>query len=291
MSLIKSIVALSTVSLLSGCIVVASASNADFHNQRQLTLSASDINALHIESGAGSLIVRGKEGLTEIQLSADIYTSASDRNNFELTLKKSGNKAYLIANIPRSFGSWIGSSPHIDVVVDVPQQLMLAINDGSGDIKISDLNAFIEIKDGSGDLSINDINANIEIDDGSGDLSINDIVGNIDINDGSGELSVTNIVGNVNIVDNSGEMVLKNITGNLAIEDGSGGIYVQKITGSVGIEDDSGDLIVRQVGGVVTIEDGSGDIDVETTGGLKILASGSGDLRIKDINGKLDIDS
>ncbi len=273
MSLIKSLVVLSTVSFLSGCIVVASPSRADFHTQRQLTLSANDINELHIESGAGSLVIRGKEGLTEIQLSADIYTSSSNRNNFELELDKSGNKAYLVAKIPSSFGSWIGSSPHIDVIVDVPQHMLLDIDDGSGDIKISDINASVEINDGSGDLNISHIN------------------GSIDIDDGSGELVVNNIVGDISIVDGSGEMTLKNIKGSVEIDDGSGGIYAQNITGSADINDNSGDLVVRQVDGVVTITDGSGDIDVETTGGLKILEAGSGDLRVKDINGSLDIDS
>jgi len=291
MRLIKSIVALTTLSLLSGCIVVASPSRADFHTQRQLSLDTNEINRLNVESGAGSLTIRGKQGINEIQLTADIYTSSDNRDNFELELNKSGDKGYLIAKIPSSSGFWVGNSPRIDIIVDIPQDMILDIDDGSGDIQLSNINASIDINDGSGGLSINQINGNIDIDDGSGQLSIDGVVGNINIVDGSGELSIDNIVGNIQIVDGSGEMQLKHIKGNVDIEDGSGGIYAQHITGSAVINDDSGNLTVRNVDGVVTIDDGSGDIDVEATGGLKILESGSGDLRVKDINGSLDIDS
>jgi len=291
MSFVKSIVVLSTVSLLSGCIVIASPSRADFHTQRQLNLDANAITTLDVDTGAGSLIIRGQQGLSEIKLTAEIYTSSDNKNNFDLELKKSGDTAYLVAKTPNSFGSWIGSSPHIDVVVYVPPAMMLDIDDGSGDIQINDIDASIEVNDGSGDLVISQVIGNVGIDDGSGNLIVNNVAGNIKIEDGSGNLTIDHANGMIDIEDGSGELTVNNVVGNVNVVDDSGEITLENISGSVDINDGSGDLTVRHVDGMVTVEDGSGDIDIETTGGLKILESGSGDLRVKDINGKLDIDS
>ena len=256
MRFIKPILLLTSVATLSACIVVASPSRADFHTQQTLSLDASQLASLTVEAGSGELIIQGKKGLTEIQVIADIYTDVNNKDDFEFSLTESSStKANLIAKINSNSGFWVGDSPHINVTVHVPVKMMLSIEDGSGEMKVSNINAPVDIKDGSGDIIVANIN------------------GNLNVNDGSGELSVENITGNVNI------------------EDGSGEIYVKQISGNVNVDDGSGDLTLRNVTGIVVINDGSGNIDVKSAGGLKIEEAGSGGLKVKGIEGGFEIDS
>jgi len=272
MKLAQALLFISGATFLSGCIVIATPSYADYHSQKELIIDAQMLNTLDVEAGAGSLVILGFEDVTEITVVADIYAENRDADDYELTLTQSGKSATLVAKI-NSNGFWQGDSPHIDIKVMMPSHLMLNVDDGSGAVNISNINAAVAVKDGSGELTIKNIKSELAI------------------NDGSGGLYISQVIGNVTIVDGSGEIEINDVDGNLDIDDGSGSIYVKGISGSAVFEDGSGDLIVRKVDGVITIDDGSGDIDVEQAGGLKILESGSGGLRVKQVKGGFEIDS
>ncbi|WP_077285802.1 DUF4097 family beta strand repeat-containing protein [Cognaticolwellia aestuarii] len=271
MNLAQSLIFITSTALLSGCIVVANPSHANYHSQQELSIDAQTLRALDVEAGAGSLVISGSDNATDITVVADIYTDRGHAENYRLELTDSGDSAFLVATINTS-GFWQGDSPRIDIKVTMPSHLMLQVDDGSGPINISHIYGAVDVKDGSGELTINDI---------KNDLSVND---------GSGSLTISEVIGNVSITDGSGEIVINEIDGNIDIDDGSGSIYVSAISGEARFEDGSGDLTVRKVDGVITIDDGSGDIDVEQAGGLKILESGSGGLRVKKVKGGFEID-
>ncbi|MEM6189788.1 hypothetical protein [Shewanella scandinavica] len=236
---------------LTGCIInVNAAGMPDLdHQQRELTLDSQDLQGLIAETGAGSLEIIGVEGLTQIKLVADIYSN--DDSKVILTLEKKANKAKLKADFEQSgFNNY---SPYIDLKLQVPANLALDIDDGSGAILISKMTADINVKDGSGELIINGGN-NVSIDDGSGDIEVSRINGSLTIDDGSGAIKVTDI------------------RGNIAIDDGSGNIEVANVQSPV------------------TITDGSGDINVFNTKGLTILAAGSGDVKFNKIDGPVSME-
>ncbi|MDT3280974.1 MULTISPECIES: hypothetical protein [Shewanella] len=236
---------------LTGCIInVNAAGMPDLdHQQRELTLDSQDLQGLIAETGAGSLEIIGVEDLTQIKLVADIYSN--DDSKVILTLEKKANKAKLKADFEQSgFNNY---SPYIDLKLQVPANLALDIDDGSGAILISKMTADINVKDGSGELIINGGN-NVSIDDGSGDIEVSQINGNLTIDDGSGAIKVTDI------------------RGNIAIDDGSGNIEVANVQSPV------------------TITDGSGDINVFNTKGLTILAAGSGDVKFNKIDGPVSME-
>lgn len=231
---------------LTGCIInVNAAGMPDLdHQQRELTLDTQDLQELVAETGAGSLEIIGVEGLTQIKLVADIY--ANDDSKVILTLEKKANKAKLKADFEQeSFNDY---SPYIELKLQVPMDLALDIDDGSGAILINGMTANIKVKDGSGELVIQGGN-NVSIDDGSGAIEVSQVTGNLAIVDGSGSIKATDIKGNINIDDGSGEIEVANVQS------------------------------------TVTINDGSGDINVVNTKGLTILSSGSGDVTFDKIDG------
>ena len=272
MKLAQTLLFITSATLLSGCIVVASPSHANYHSQQQLVINAQTLMALDVEAGAGSLVISGADNATEITVVADIYNAKDDADNYQLTLTESGENALLVAKISTS-GFWLGDSPHIDIKVTMPSHMILNVDDGSGATNISAIAGAVTVKDGSGDLTMKDIK------------------GELVVNDGSGSLYISEVIGNVTIVDGSGEIAISEIDGNLNIEDGSGDLIVKQISGNVYLTDGSGDITLRNIDGDATIDDGSGDIDVEQAGGLKILESGSGGLRVKKVKGGFEIDS
>ncbi len=240
---------------LTGCIInVNAAGMPDLnHQQRELILDSQDLQGLIAETGAGSLEIIGVEGLSQIKLVADIYSNkdGNDDSKVILTLEKKANKAKLKADFEQS--GFNNDSPYIDLKLQVPANLALDIDDGSGAILISKMTADINVKDGSGKLIMNGGN-NVSIEDGSGDIEISQINGSLTIEDGSGAIKVTDI------------------RGNIAIDDGSGNIEVANVQSPV------------------TITDGSGDINVFNTKGLTILAAGSGDVTFNKIDGPVSME-
>lgn len=235
---------------LSGCIInVNGASMEDLeHSQQVIQLDANGLDAMVANTGAGSLEIIGVDGLTNIILEADIYTYEEMEPNLSLTQK--GNTAYLVAEFGPRFGS--GNSPYIDLVIKVPAKMTLDIDDGSGSIKLSGIDADIKIEDGSGSIEIQ----------GGRDL---------------------------NIQDGSGSIILSNVQGNIELDDGSGSIDISKVNGDVNITDGSGGMSVKDIQGLVTIEDGSGGIEVVNTKGLTILEAGSGNLSFDKIDGQVSM--
>ncbi len=127
----KSIIALTTATILSGCVFIASPSHADYNVQKELSLDANSVTKLDIEAGAGILHIVGVPATTEIKVSADIFTESKPKNNYQFELKQSGNTAFLVAKQESNFGSWHGRSPRIDLTISLPADMELLINDGS----------------------------------------------------------------------------------------------------------------------------------------------------------------
>ena len=268
----KTMAALTAMMMLNGCVVVANTHGPRVELDRQLALSASDLQQLSVDAGAGSLNIRGEEGATEIRVMAHIETTESDEPLYELTLEREGRQAKLVAKHKPVVGVWVGNSPSIDLDVVVPKHFALDIDDGSGSISVRDIGGDAEISDGSGSIEVKSLGGRLEIEDGSGGIDAVSIAGAVEIDDGSGPIALQQVGGAVNIDDNSGSIVARQLAGSLKINDGSG------------------DIDVEQVAGHVSVDDGSGDIHVRDAGSLTIIEAGSGGLKIDQIHGEVNID-
>lgn len=226
--------------LLSGCFVnVGGASaSAEHHVEQTLQLETVSINTLRADTGAGTLKIIGEQGRDIISVEADIYTIEKDE--YTLTLERSGDKAKLVADVSNWSGnSWnIGGnkSPRIDLIVKMPASLALDLDDGSGSLRIMGLSNNIEIEDSSGSIEI-DGGKNINIDDGSGSLVVKNASGNVYIEDGSGSVTVKNTGGKVTVDDNSGGINIDGAGSLEIIDSGSGGVSIEGVRGSVKVDD------------------------------------------------------
>ncbi|MFT6270308.1 MAG: hypothetical protein ACJAVV_003142 [Alphaproteobacteria bacterium] len=225
--------------MLSGCIVHVGGGpgNANQHHEKILELDITNINVLNAETGAGSLKIIGEQGISKITVDANVYTI--DESDFTLTLVRSGSKAKLVADASsRSGNSWHigGNSPRIDLIVKMPADLALQLDDGSGSIDIKGLTNNIEIEDGSGSLKIDGGN-NIQIIDGSGSLTIKNATGNVDIEDRAGSVTVNNTQGKVTIDDSAGGINVDGAGHLEIINSGSGGVSIDGVGGTVIVDE------------------------------------------------------
>jgi hypothetical protein len=220
---------------------LADAAWRDYQETRELSLDASGITSIDIDAGAGSLEVRGDADADAITVSALIRVPArSDEkakkiieSDLRLSLDRSGDKAVLNAYFESGAWSW-GDSPTVSLEVNIPKQIGLEIDDGSGSVKIWDVTGNIEIDDGSGSLTMNNVGGDIRIEDGSGSVSVDGVGGDISIDDGSGSITVRNVRGSVIVDDGSGGINISDVDADLIIEDdGSGSLNFARINGQV----------------------------------------------------------
>jgi DUF4097 and DUF4098 domain-containing protein YvlB len=232
-----------------------------FETTKTMTLTVQDIRRLDIRAGAGSLTVTGREGLTAIEVKAEVvapHVRDKDMEGYledsvELTLEKRGDIAVLVSRV-RSQGGFFhfGDNTRVDLTVAVPRSLALDIDDGSGGMVVEDVAAAVRIEDGSGSIRLGHVAGNVRIDDASGDV------------------------------------VIEHVEGDLKIDDGSGGLDISDVTGDVSIDDGSGEIRIRRVGGTVTVDDGSGGIDIRDVGkDVRLISTGGGGVDVSGVKGRV----
>ena len=203
-------------------------------NVRQLdnTVAFGGAALLRVEAGAGSLRVRGVEGLREVRIRGTACASSADLlDELSVDVAREGSAVTIETNFPDHDG--INQSMRIDLVLEVPLGVQAEIADGSGDAEISGLGA-TTIDDGSGNLRITDMRGAVAVTDGSGDLDIAGVVGDIMIEDGSGDVDISEIRGTVRVSDGSGGINVRGVRGDFIVpNDGSGGVDWANVDGRV----------------------------------------------------------
>lgn len=243
---------IAAAALLSGCVIYVGNGHAGDrqHEQRNLSLSADNLNRLVADTGAGKLDIIGEEGRELIELQASIHYY--DSEDIRLSLVRRGSDAVLEAGFASSIHN--GNSPYIDVVLRVPARLAVTLDDGSGDIDISGMQGDLTIEDGSGALRLSGGN-NASVVDGSGDLLISQLRGNLVLEDGSGNADIRQIRGSVTVEDGSGDLMLSDIGGLVTVDDGSGDININGAGGLTIVASGSGGLKINAINGPVKIND------------------------------------
>jgi len=246
----------------------------------ELTLEMQEAQRLHIDVGAGDLLVEGVEGLDRVEL---VYELTTERNVFAeddaaqealevvLATDASGDLTALVEldDAPAGY--------YVNVRMRAPSHLALTVEDSSGDTWIRDF-AALDLQDESGDVEVERIAGAVTIDDGSGALSL-DSVGPTSIEDASGDMRVREVSGPLDIDADSGDIDVSRVSGSISVLDTSGDMDVTDGGADLNIMDGSGRITVDAISGRVSIRDGSGDIVVGQVGELDIISNGSGQLR------------
>ncbi len=246
----KKIALISAISLVS--LQAFSGDNLKF--DRSLELSTDRISAVEFDVGAGSLDIIGTSG-NEIKINATIesddYRDMDDlveafEDKMLFSIKRESEYAMVYAKAKDGF-SW-GKSKNIAIhlEVELPKNMDLVIDDGSGPMTVENIDGTVRIDDGSGPMKLINMGNDVRIDDGSGPITITGVQGDLKIDDGSGPVKVSGVSGSMDIEDGSGPIIANEVGGDFTVDDGSGDIEVKDLSGDFHLVDDgSGSIRVN----------------------------------------------
>ena len=258
---------------------IADAKTFRFDYQKSIDVAGG--SELNISNTDGRIEIVGSPG-GQVVINAVKYVRAADETeaeelgaNIEIKVNRNNNRISIQTNYlrdserSRSFWSRLfGSGPDtyggVDYSITVPQDCRLEIDNGAGDIAVSDA---------KGDLFINS---------SSGDLRLFAITGDIDIEKaGSGDLNLSEIDGDIAVSATSGDLSLESISGASDIRMTNGNIRGNTIVGSVIVTQSSGDFLMKRLSGDLRLRTNAGSVDIEQDSGAVDIVSQAGDINIR----------
>ncbi len=203
-----------------------------YTDTRDLSLDASDVERLEIRNGHGFIRVEGVSGISRIQVLAEIRIPASNRGKasaiesdfLDLSLEGLDGTAILVGDF-RDYPVWRGEGASVRLTVQVPKDLDVAIEDGTGYIDVANLAGSLTIDDGPGAIELSRIGGKLTIRDGAGWIDVDRIDADVHIEDRSGAISVSRAGGNVVIDDGSGRVDVRDVSGDLTLVDNASGRF------------------------------------------------------------------
>lgn len=242
------------------CVPLATlaATPCKYEAPRHLQLDLAGVHGVQIDVHSQDLHLIGSVSTTDFSLNGRACASAQDAlQSLQVTHRRAGDQLLIDvgSSKPFSFSVFGKHYANLDVKVQLPADLPVTVNVGSGD---ADVMGVRELKGtvGSGDLHVRGIGGRFNASVGSGDINATD-VGSLDLGSvGSGDFTGTDIRGDARV-------------------------------GSIG----SGDVTLRQVGGSVRAETlGSGDLGVhDVSGSFSLGAKGSGDVDHSGVKGAVSV--
>jgi DUF4097 and DUF4098 domain-containing protein YvlB len=181
-------------------------------------------------------------------------------------------------------GSGDGIEASADIRISVPAGKRLDVNWGHGRASATDVIADLAF-DGAGlPVAVTGLKGLLAVDVGSGDIRVSKSTASVDIDTGSGDVDLVEIQGQSLRVDTgSGAVSANGVKGDaISISTGSGGIDVSGASApSIQLETGSGEVTVALTGKLSTlsVESGSGDVSVtlpKSVGAQLSIETGSG---------------
>jgi hypothetical protein len=230
----------------------------DYTAPRSATLPTSGVRRVEVIGRSGSLRIDGRSSSREVRVRGTARASSrSLLEEIKLIAETKDGTIYIEADIPEHKGWGWNDDDHqaLDLVIELPADMPLDVEDGSGELEIHNVGA-LDLRDGSGGATIEHVGGPLRVKDGSGELSIIDVKGDVEVTDGSGSLEIRDVQGGVEI-DNKG-------SGELRITNVAKSIHVRaKGSGTVDVAHVGGDFVVdRKASGSIEYADVKGRVDV-----------------------------
>jgi hypothetical protein len=175
-------------------------------------ISATGMTTLRVLAEDGDLEVVGRPGLNQVRVFATACSSSSRTvDDIDFVLYRNGSTVELETDVP------LRDNAHIDIVVEVPEDMAAVIYHDAGDIDVRDID-YVYIDDESGNINVRNIFFDVEIIDGSGHIDVFNVDGSVEIDDGSGDIDVDDIGGDFAVYfDSSGSIRHRNVRGRVLL--------------------------------------------------------------------------
>lgn len=221
-----------------------------------------NIKNIRLSTSSGDITIK-KSSSAETKVNVR-YTY--DEKDYQIVMEEADGKLVLEEKFER--GSYSGNSYW---TVEVPENVTMKLNTGSGDLVVSSLSANIKANSGSGDVQLSAVKGQLDFNTGSGDFEIEDADGELDINTGSGNITLRNSKGTYDVNAGSGDIRFDRVSGDFQVNTGSGDIKANNVTiaGNSKFNTGSGNASVSlaaELKSSISINSGSGDSKLQFNG-------------------------
>lgn len=229
-----------------------------FEAPRTMSLDLAGVRGVQIQVHSYDLHVTGRADARKLDLHG--RACASDRamlDDLTVTQRREGDQLILELGGGGHMGFHLFGSSYtgLDVTVQLPADLALSVDVGSGDAEVDGVRQ-LDSHVGSGDLQVRHVAGRFSASVGSGDIKGTDI-GSLDVGAvGSGEVTVDGIGGDARVGSiGSGEARLSNVRGNVRVDSiGSGDLDIDDVAGDLNVgAKGSGDVSYNRVKGKVQV--------------------------------------
>jgi hypothetical protein len=238
--------------------LAVSATDCRYSAPRNLHADLAGVRGVQIDLHSHDLHLAGHEGAGALELNGQACASSQAAlDNLQVSSRREGDQLIIDVGSKHTFnvGLFGVSYAYLDLHAQVPANLPVTINTGSGDAYVSGL-AQLNAQAGSGDLHVDHIAGDVSVTTGSGDVELSDIGGLHAGSVGSGDLKARNVHRGVDIgTVGSGDVTLEHVGGNVSVSTiGSGDLVVKDVRGdfTVGARG-SGDIVHSEIGGKVSV--------------------------------------
>jgi DUF4097 and DUF4098 domain-containing protein YvlB len=194
--------------------------------------------------------------------------------NVSLTQQADGYK------IQPSLGSQSRGDARVDLDVEVPMDVVVTAQSGSGDVTVSDVNGNVSITTYNGDTELHNITGDVDITSRHGDTSVTSATGDVRLNGTGGEVELTDVGGNATIQGEFyGPIRLKNVGKTTHFTSSRTDLVAEQLTGHM--ETDSDSIEIADTAGAVKLVTREKDVTLENIGGRIDLNDKHGDVDVR----------
>jgi len=297
--------------------------SASAEESKSLKIDAEKPVTLSVNDDAGDVsIVGGDVEAVEIQIVKTGYGSSDARaqaalENIQYEIRQNGNAITIIYKLD---GRQTREVNTVDLIITVPTETIVEIENGFGVVNVADVNGGVDISSDFGDVTVKNIEGALKLKNSSGEIKVSNVdagAEDVKINADFGRITLEKVNGkDITVTSSSGAIELNNVRasgdlftktdfGNTKFENGSaasvtldsnsGKVTVTKVSirGALVITCDFGDIELNQaLAGSYDIDSNSGGIVVDGTKGKLKAHTDFGSIDIKNAqNATLDLRS
>jgi len=246
--------------------------------------------SLYVQTSGGSIQATGhnsNETIVEVYVRSSKWSGEKLiemlKENYSITIKKSGNRVEAIAK--RTGSSWSNGGISISFVVMVPKRTDCEMKTSGGSLKLKDIEGKLQsLHTSGGSISLNNVHSDVELRTSGGSIRVEDYVGNLDGRTSGGSIKVTNAEGEIDVVTSGGGIKLDGLSGDVSASTSGGSI-------SANFSSLTGPLDLKTSGGNVraTVPAGLGlDLDLRGSRVETKLVNFTGEAKRDRISGKVN---
>jgi hypothetical protein len=233
-----------------------------FAQDKTINKSFKNIKNIRLSTASGDIVIKkSTSGETKVNV-----RYSYDDQDYKVMIEESEGRLTLEEKFEN--GSYSGNSHW---TVEVPDNVTMKLNTGSGDVMASDVTANIKSNTGSGNIELTSVKGELNFNTGSGDCELDNVEGELDLNTGSGNISLRNSKGTFDMNAGSGDIRFEKVSGDFQVNTGSGDIKANNVTvaGSSKFNTGSGNATVSlaaELKSSISVNSGSGDSKLQFNG-------------------------